>query len=67
MTVIGMRTVGIPLAVITAVAGTDMREMASTAQVTQPCQSPLLYIDTQAQISLNENGFAATSVTLHCM
>ena len=51
MTVIGMRTAGIPLAVITAVAGVGMRETASTAQVTQPCQSPLLYIDTSSDLS----------------
>ena len=53
MTAMGMLTAVILLAVMSAVAGADMREMVSTAQVILPCQSALACIDTHTDRSLH--------------
>ena len=45
MTVMGMLTAVILLAVMSAVAGADMREMVSTAQVILPYQPALVNAD----------------------
>ena len=65
MTAMGVLTAWILLAVINAAAGADMREMVSSAQVTQPCKSSLVYLDIPAQISLHANEWlASTSVNI---
>jgi len=63
MTAVGVLTAWILLAVINATAGADMREMVSSAQVTQPCKSSSVYLDMPAQISLHANEWACCNLS----
>ena len=62
MIAMGVLNAWILLAVINATAGVDMREMVSSAQVTQPCKSSLVYLDIPAQISLQANQWACCNL-----
>jgi len=63
MIAMGELNAWILLAVINAAAGVDMREMVSSAQVTQPCKSSLVYLDIPAPISLHANEWACCNLS----